>query len=34
VPTFLIANQYVVSGAQPPDLWGRAIAEISAQPGG
>ncbi len=23
VPTFLIAQQYVVSGAQPPDLWAQ-----------
>ena len=29
VPTFLIANKYVVSGAQPPDLWARAIAEMA-----
>ncbi|MBC7478942.1 MAG: DsbA family protein, partial [Pseudorhodobacter sp.] len=32
VPTFLIANTYVVSGAQPPEMWGKAIAEIAAQP--
>ena len=32
VPTFLIANTYVVSGAQPPEMWGKAIAEITAQP--
>ncbi len=31
VPTFLIANTYVMSGAQPPDMWGKAIAEIVAQ---
>ena len=31
VPTFLIANQYVVSGAQPPEMWGKAIAEMTAQ---
>jgi predicted DsbA family dithiol-disulfide isomerase len=29
VPTFLIANQYVVSGAQPPELWAKAIDEMS-----
>ncbi len=29
VPTFLIANQYVVSGAQPPEMWGQAIAEMT-----
>lgn len=28
VPTFLIAQQYVVSGAQPPDVWGRVIDEL------
>ncbi len=31
VPTFLIANQYVVSGAQPPEVWGQVIDELSAQ---
>ncbi|MBC7736785.1 MAG: DsbA family protein, partial [Candidatus Saccharibacteria bacterium] len=30
VPTFLIANTYVVSGAQSPDMWGKAIDEIAA----
>ena len=30
VPTFLIANTYVVSGAQPLDMWARAIDEIAA----
>lgn len=29
VPTFLVAQQYVVSGAQPPDLWTRVIAELT-----
>jgi predicted DsbA family dithiol-disulfide isomerase len=29
VPTFLVAQQYVVSGAQPPDLWARVIAELT-----
>ncbi len=29
VPTFLVANQYVVSGAQPPEMWGKAIADIA-----
>jgi predicted DsbA family dithiol-disulfide isomerase len=28
VPTFLIAQQYVVSGAQPPDTWEKVIAEL------
>ena len=29
VPTFLVAQQYVVSGAQPSDVWTKVIAEIS-----
>jgi predicted DsbA family dithiol-disulfide isomerase len=29
VPTFLIAQQYVVSGAQPPEMWAKVIAELS-----
>ncbi len=32
VPTFLIANQYVVSGAQPPEMWGNAIKEMTVGP--
>jgi predicted DsbA family dithiol-disulfide isomerase len=28
VPTFLIAQQYVVSGAQPPEFWGQVIGEL------
>jgi predicted DsbA family dithiol-disulfide isomerase len=31
VPTFLIAQQYVVTGAQPPDLWGNVIAELASR---
>ncbi len=31
VPTFLIAQQYVVSGAQPPEFWGQVIKDIKAQ---
>jgi predicted DsbA family dithiol-disulfide isomerase len=31
VPTFLIANQHVVPGAQPPDLWEKVIDDIQAQ---
>lgn len=31
VPTFLIAQQYVVSGAQPPELWGDVIKDLSAR---
>jgi predicted DsbA family dithiol-disulfide isomerase len=29
VPTFIIADRYVVSGAQPPELWVKAIAEMT-----
>ncbi|MBL9051500.1 MAG: DsbA family oxidoreductase [Tabrizicola sp.] len=29
VPTFLIAQQYVVSGAQPTEVWEKVIAEIA-----
>lgn len=32
VPTFLIAQQYVLSGAQPPELWGQVIDELAAAP--
>jgi predicted DsbA family dithiol-disulfide isomerase len=32
VPTFVIGNQYVLSGAQPVDLWARVIAELAATP--
>jgi predicted DsbA family dithiol-disulfide isomerase len=28
VPTFLIAQHYVVSGAQPPEVWSRVIEEL------
>lgn len=31
VPTFVIANQHVVPGAQPPELWAQVIAELAAQ---
>ncbi|MBE2277757.1 MAG: DsbA family oxidoreductase [Rhodobacteraceae bacterium] len=31
VPTFLIARQYVVSGAQPPELWADVIRDIASQ---
>lgn len=30
VPTFVLGNQYVLSGAQPPELWGQVIAELAA----
>ena len=29
VPTFLIAQQYVVSGAQPTETWDKVIAELA-----
>jgi predicted DsbA family dithiol-disulfide isomerase len=31
VPTFIIANQYVVSGAQPPHLWEQVMTELAGQ---
>ena len=31
VPTFLIAQQYVVSGAQPPEVWAQIIEELVAK---
>ena len=30
VPTFVISNQYVLSGAQPVDLWGKVIEDLVA----
>ena len=30
VPTFVIADQHVLSGAQPPALWGQLIAELES----
>ena len=33
VPTFLIGGRYVVSGAQPPDLWTRLMDELEAAAG-
>lgn len=33
VPTFLVARQYVVSGAQPPELWREVARDIAAQAG-
>ena len=29
VPTFVVANQHVVAGAQPPELWDRVIKEAA-----
>jgi len=31
VPTFIIANQHAVSGAQPPQFWAQVIDEMSRQ---
>lgn len=31
VPTFLIAQQYVVSGAQPVETWDKVIAELTGR---
>ena len=28
VPTFIVAGQHAVPGAQPPELWGRVIEEL------
>jgi len=28
VPTFIVANQHAVPGAQPPELWAKVIAEM------
>ena len=30
VPTFIVAGQHAVPGAQPPELWARVISELSA----
>ncbi|MCF8487277.1 MAG: DsbA family oxidoreductase [Rhodobacteraceae bacterium] len=32
VPCFIIANQYVVSGAQPPQVWAQVLDELTANP--
>jgi len=31
VPTFVVANQHAVPGAQPPEMWAKVIAEIMEQ---
>ncbi|MBK5934106.1 putative DsbA family dithiol-disulfide isomerase [Rhodovulum imhoffii] len=33
VPTFIVANTHVLSGAQPTVLWEQVIAELTAPPG-
>ncbi|MBW4708840.1 DsbA family oxidoreductase [Roseobacter sp. YSTF-M11] len=30
VPTFVVANKHAVPGAQPPELWAKVIAELTA----
>lgn len=30
VPTFIVAGQHAVPGAQPPELWEKVISELSA----
>ncbi|WP_037315862.1 DsbA family oxidoreductase [Ruegeria halocynthiae] len=31
VPTFIVANQHAVPGAQPPEMWEQVIADIMSQ---
>lgn len=31
VPTFIVAGQHAVPGAQPPELWSKVIGELTAQ---
>ena len=31
VPTFIVAGQHAVPGAQPPELWRKVLHELSAQ---
>ncbi|MCA1775004.1 MAG: thioredoxin domain-containing protein, partial [Loktanella sp.] len=31
VPTFIVANQHAVPGAQPPETWRNVISEIMEQ---
>jgi len=33
VPTFIVSNQSVLTGAQPADLWGQVIIELNEQLG-
>jgi predicted DsbA family dithiol-disulfide isomerase len=30
VPTFILGNRYVITGAQPPEVWTRIVAELEA----
>ncbi len=31
VPTFIVANQHALPGAQPPDLWAKVIRDVREQ---
>lgn len=31
VPTFIVANQHAIPGAQPPSLWTKVIAELTGK---
>ncbi len=31
VPTFILANQHVLTGAQPPELWAQVIEEVTTK---
>jgi predicted DsbA family dithiol-disulfide isomerase len=33
VPTFIVAGQHAVPGAQPPELWAKVIAEMNQKAG-
>ena len=33
VPTFIVANKSVLTGAQPADLWGQVIIDLNTQTG-
>jgi predicted DsbA family dithiol-disulfide isomerase len=30
VPTFILGNRYAITGAQPPEVWTRVVAELEA----
>lgn len=32
VPTFIVANRHVVTGAQPPEMWEKVLAELAENP--
>ena len=31
VPTFIVANKHVITGAQPPEMWTTVLEELSVQ---